>query len=418
MQMFSSNLLHEIREQFDYIDSDPVDGERIFLDSASGSLRLKAVTDALAEHSRWPDQVGRLGAGSRRVADAIQQGTEDVRLLLGASAGVIMPAMSSTHAAFRAVNAVLSSHPGGSVVTTSIEHPGVYDATCQLAQKHGQEWRVAPVNPQTGFISVESILDRVEPETRLIAVMHGANLTGAVHDITSIAREARTINNDIFVLSDGVQYAPHAPVDVVKLGVDAYLFSPYKTFCTKGIGFGWLSDRMASLPHWSLAGKPADDWSLGCPENATFAAWSVAVDYLAWLGSHFITSPDRREHIVAAMRASQLHLEGLLHRLVDGLRKMDHVELIGVDDDLANRVCLLLFNVNGLPAAQASEYLHRQGIRVPHRVFESCEKYALESLGVRDALRISACHYNTPQEIDTFLRVVSQLAPPFRAANL
>ena len=418
MKLFSNHLLNEIREQFDYVDSDPVDGERIFLDSASGSLRLRAATDALAEHSRWPDQVGRLGAGSRLVADAIQRGTEDVRLLLGAQSGVIMPAMSSTHAAFRAVNAVLSSHPGGSVVTTSIEHPGVYDATCQLAQTYGQEWRVAPVNPDTGFISVESILDRVDPETRLIAVMHGANLTGAVHDITSIAREARLISKDVFVLSDGVQYAPHAPVDVAALGVDSYLFSPYKAFCAKGIGFGWLSDRMASLPHWSLAGKPADDWSLGCPENGTFAAWSATADYLAWLGSHFTSSSDRREQFVAAMRASHFHLEGLLHRLVEGLRKMDHVQLIGVGDDLANRVCLLLFNVNGLPAAQVSEFLHRHGLRVPHRVFESCEKYALASLEVRDALRISACHYNSPHEIDTFLELIGQLAPTLRDTSL
>ena len=418
MKMFSNDLLAEIREQFDYVDSDPVDGERIFLDSASGSLRLKAATEALAEHSRWPDQVGRLGAGSRIVADTIQRGTEDVRLLLGARTGVIMPSMSSTHAAFRAVNAVLSARPGGSVVTTSIEHPGVYNATRQLAQTHGQEWRVAPVDAGTGFVPVESLLACVDPETRLIAVMHGTNLSGAVHDVAAIARGARLINKDVFVLSDGVQYAPHAPVDVAELGVDAYVFSPYKAFSVKGIGFSWLSDRMASLPHWSLAGKPADDWSLGCPENATLAAWSAAVDYLAWLGAQFISSSDRRQQIVAALTASQLHLAGLLQRLVHGLRAMDHVELIGVSDDLADRLCLLLFNVTGLPAAQASEHLHRHGLRVPHRVFESCEKYALKSLGVRDALRISACHYNTPDEIDTFLRIVGQLAPLVRDANL
>ena len=411
MKMFSNDLLAEIRKQFDYVDSDPLDGDRVFLDSASGSLRLKAATDVLAEHSRWPDQVGRLGAGSGLVADAIQRGTEDVRLLLGARSGVIMPAMSSTHAAFRAVNAALAFQPGGNVVTTSVEHPGVYDATCQLAQTYGQEWRVAPVDPGTGFVTMESILAHVDRETRLIAVMHGANLTGAVHDVAAVSRGAHSINDDVFVLSDGVQYAPHAPVDVAELGVDAYVFSPYKTFCVKGIGFGWLSDRLASLPHWSLAGKPADDWSLGCPEHATFAAWSTAVDYIEWLGGHFISSSDRREQIVAAMSASQSHLNGLLHHLVDGLRKMDHVELIGVGDDLADRVCLVLFNIDGLPAAQASAYLHRRGLRVPHRVFESCEKYALQSLGVCDALRISACHYNTPNEIDAFLRIVGQMAP-------
>lgn len=410
MTLFNEDLLGQIRSRFDYVEMDPVDGERIFLDSASGSLRLTAATDALARHSRWPDQVGRLGGGSGLVAKAIERGTEDVRRFLGGQSGVIMPALSSTHAAFRVVNAVLAARPGGNVVTTSVEHPGVYDATCKLARTHGQQWRVAPVDPNTGFVHADTILDRVDRDTQLIAVMHGANLTGAVHDVARITREARAINDDVFVLADGVQYAPHAPVDVVELGVDAYAFSPYKAFCVKGIGFAWLSDRLASLPHWSLAGKPANDWSLGCPENATFAAWSAVIDYIDWLGAQFTPSPDRRERIVAAMSASHSHLETLLHRLIEGLRSMDHVMLIGVGDDLADRVCLALFNIDGIPAAQAAEYLHGQGVRVPHRKYESSEKYALESLGVRDALRISACHYNTPHEIDTFLRIVAQMA--------
>ena len=54
MKMFSDDLLAEIREQFDYVDSDPVDCERILLDSVSGSLRLKAVMDVLAELSDAP----------------------------------------------------------------------------------------------------------------------------------------------------------------------------------------------------------------------------------------------------------------------------------------------------------------------------------------------------------------------------
>ena len=54
MRLFTDDLLAAIREQFDYVESDPVDGDRIFLDSASGSLRLKAATNALAEHLAGP----------------------------------------------------------------------------------------------------------------------------------------------------------------------------------------------------------------------------------------------------------------------------------------------------------------------------------------------------------------------------
>ena len=191
-----------------------------------------------------------------------------MRLLLGAQSGVIMPAMSATHCC-------ISSRECSTLCSTRRErcYEPVSNIRAFIMRRAGLLRRTDTngVLHQSilvlGFVSKDSILSRVDRETRLIAIMHGANLTGAVHNVTAITREVRAINDDVFVLSDGVQFAPHAPVDVSALGVDAYVFSPYKVFCVKGIGFGWLSDRMASLPHWSLAGKPSDDWSLGCPET-------------------------------------------------------------------------------------------------------------------------------------------------------
>jgi len=45
-----------IEHEMDLVKEGEANGERIFLDSASGSLRLTAATDALARHSRWPDR--------------------------------------------------------------------------------------------------------------------------------------------------------------------------------------------------------------------------------------------------------------------------------------------------------------------------------------------------------------------------
>ncbi len=406
MKLFDDELLHEIRSRFHYVESDPIDGERIFLDSASGSLRLKTVTEAIAERSSWPDQLGRNSGGSRRVGEAMERGIDDVRLFLGARSGTIAPALSSTHAVFRVVNAALRGRPGGNVITTNIEHPCMSSAVHQLGAMYGQEVRVAPVDRTNGAVPVEAVLDRVDAETRLIGIVHGSNITGAVHDVKTIAREARTINDDVVVVTDGVQYAPHAPVDVEALGVDAYVFGPYKVFCVKGIGFAWLSDRIASLEHWSLAGKPADDWMLGCPAEATYAAWSAVVDYLCWLGGHFTDSTDRRARITAAMHASDAHLAALLHQLADGLCK---TQLIGMDEDITHRVCLALFNVDGVNVYQGVEHFRRCGVRIHRRVSDVFSMAALKGLGVTEGMRASACHYNTPQDIDAFVQAVAAL---------
>ena len=413
--LFSEDLQQEIRSRFLYMESDPFSGERVWLESASGSLRLKSMVAALAEQTAFADQLGRANPGSKRAGEIVAKGIEDVRLFLGADSGVIMPAMSSTHATFRAVNAIMAAAAGTNVVTTDLEHPSVYDSTRQFAEIYGKEWRVASLDPQKGAVSPEAILEKVDSNTCLIAMIHGSNITGTVLDVRTIAEEARKINPDVCVLLDGVQYAPHAPVDVESLGADAYIFGPYKAFCVKGVGFAYLSDRMAPLAHWALRGKTKTDWMLGSPEDPTYAAWSAVVEYLCWLGGHFTDSTDRRTQIVKGLEASEHHLQALLRRALHGTGKakglmdLSHVTLHGMTDDVSNRLCLVLFGLAGMDSYQAVELYNRARIRMHNRTRDAYSMHTLDALGISEGVRLSACHYNTPQEIDRFLEVTAEL---------
>ena len=368
------------------------------------------------EHNKLPDQLGRANPGSRHNAAVLMKGIDDVRLFLGADKnGVIMPAMSSTHAVFRTVAAVVSTQPGTNVVTTNLEHPSVYDSTRKMAETYGKQWRVADVHPKTGFVPIESILERIDKHTCLVSLVHGSNITGVIHDIKTLAAEAKKINPDVFVMTDGVQYAPHAPIDVVDLGVDAYIFGPYKVFCAKGIGFAYLSERLGSLDHWKLKGKAANDWMLGSAEEATYAGWSAVVDYFLWLGTHFTDAHDRRSQLVAGLKACHRHEQALLSRALHGSRKraglfdMSQVTTYALTDEPEKRACLILFNIDRLDSYQAVELYNQRGIRVHNRVRDAYSKHTLEVLGIEDAVRLSGCHYNTPEEIDRFLEVTAEL---------
>ena len=412
--LIADDLLQKIRSRFHYVESDPISGKRIWLEAASGSLRLKSAIEALSKQSKFADQLGRANPGSRDANTVLDKGLEDVRLFLGARSGIIMPAMSSTHAIFRVVNGVLAHIAGTNVVTTDLDHPSVYDSTRQFSEAYGKEWRVAHLDPQSGSVTPDAILERVDKETCLIAMTHGSNITGALLGIRTVAEEARKLNPDVYVLVDGVQYAPHASIDVEELGVDAYVFGPFKVYCVKGIGFAYLSERLATLKHWSLLGKPADDWSLGSPEEATYAAWSAVVDYLCWLGSHFTDSTDRRSQIVAAMEASWSHMTNLLKRLlygtdqVAGLMDMDHVTLHGMSHDLSQRLCLLFFSLDRMNSYQGVELYNQNGIRLHNRTRDAYSNHTLEALEIPDGIRLSASHYNTPQEIDYFLETTAR----------
>ena len=415
-RLFSRELLEDIRRRFLYVDWDPYTGERVYLEASGGGLRLKSVLETMCKELALPDELFRYNPASDYVVEAYNKGIEDVKLFLGAKSGVIVPANSATHTLFRAVNAVTAHIPGDNVVTTQLEHPAALSAAKYYAENTGKELRIAEISKETSSVPEEAILEKIDKNTNLLIFQHASNQTGAVNDAKTIIEEARKIRPELYVIVDAVQYAPHGPIDVEDMGGDAYAFGPYKAYCVKGIGFAHISDRLAKLPHENLILKPDTNWVLGSPPHAMLAAWSSVVDYLCWLGSRFTDSTDRREQIVASKKAIHGHMMGLLDRIlhgsdqVEGLLDMDHVEVCGMEEQISNRMCILLFRVNGMDSPTAmGHYNSKYGIRLAARIKDSYSTNALEGLGWPDGVRLSAGHYNTPEEIDRFLKATKEI---------
>ncbi|MBF0290058.1 MAG: aminotransferase class V-fold PLP-dependent enzyme [SAR324 cluster bacterium] len=73
--------------------------------------------------------------------------------------------------------------------------------------------------------------------------------TGSYTDIAAVGCEASNIKEDLVILIDGVQYAPHTPVDVDLWKPDAYVFGPNKNTGMRRWGIGYLSERLvAKIP--------------------------------------------------------------------------------------------------------------------------------------------------------------------------
>jgi cysteine desulfurase / selenocysteine lyase len=414
--MFSPELLAEIRSRFLYPDWDPYSGKRIYLEASGGSLRLKSVVETLTREAALPDELYRFNPASDVVVEAVEKGTEDVKLFVGAKSGTIIPSHSATQTIFRAIEAVTSHVPGNNIVTTELEHPSVLGATQYYAEKNGLEWRVAGLSRETSSIAGEAILEKVDKNTCLLAFQHGSNQTGAINDVKAIITEARKIKPDLYVVVDAVQYAPHGPIDVEEYGTDAYAFGPYKAYCVKGVGFAHISERLARLPHERLHGKPDTNWALGSPAHMMYASWSATVDYLSWLGGHFTESTDRRARIVAAKEAIHKHMKALLGRALNGtegipgLRNQSHVTVCGMPQGIGDRLCIFLFRLAGLDSSAAIDRYNKEfGIRLAARIRDAYSTVPLEALGWPDAVRLSAGHYNTPEEIDLMLKATAAL---------
>ena len=414
-KLFQDSVLASIRARFCHVESDPVSGPRVYFENAGGSLTLKSVVDLVSRETALPDNAGRDNPTSHKIGATIQRGTADLTLLLGARSGVVALGESTTSNAFKALGAIVANVPGNNVVTTNLDHPAMYDSTRLLAERTGKEWRVAGLSPRRGLVEPESIAAHIDAGTAVLAVMHSSNITGMTNDVASIIQAARERKPDLYVVLDGAQHGPHGLVDVARLGCDAYFVASYKLFSKIAASAVYLSDRAARLPHDKLLGKPETQWELGTREPAGYAAWSAVVDHVCWLAGHFTTSPDRRELIAAAMNAIELHERALTHRLLHGaepsrgLLDMGQVTVYGDVDDLAAREPCVILSVKGMSSAETVSALAEQGIRVHNRVSDAYSRHTLEALGIEECVRVSLAHYNSPEEVDAFLRALEKL---------
>jgi selenocysteine lyase/cysteine desulfurase len=408
--------MQEVRDQFVYVDWDPYSGKRIFFEAASGSCRPKRVIEAMAFETCLPDQQGRANPGSRHPVEVTAKGIEDLMIFFGAKSGHIIPGWSSSHVIYRITNAVLASVPGTNIVTTGLDHASVRSAVSQFAAMYGKEERIAEANRETGSVAVQTILDKIDRHTCFLAVIHTSNVTGEMFDVKTIVREARKIKPDLYIMVDGVQYSPSDVIDVEEIGADAYVIAPYKNYGVKGCGYAHASDRLARLPHWKYTFKPETSWDLGGVEHQSYAAWSAVVDYLCWLGRHFTESTDRRALVVAAMTRIKAHLVGLLSLLLDGtdevpgFRQMTHVTVYGMGEDLSRQSLLVGFNLDGIESARGCELYREHQLRLHAPGHDPFFAAMLNQLGISSFIRLSGSHYNTPEEIELFLKATASFA--------
>ena len=414
--LYSRELMEEIRSRFFYVDRDPYSGKRIFFEAASGSLRPKSVIEAMSKETCLPDQQGRANPGSNHSVEVTAKGIEDLKLFFGAKSGQTIPGWSSSHVIYRITNAVLSSIPGTNVVTTGLDHASVRSAVTQFSEQYGKKERIAEPNLNTGSISLDTILEKIDQNTCFLAVIHTSNVTGEIYDVKTIVKEARKIKPDLYIMVDGVQYSPSDLIDVEEIGADAYVFAPYKNYGVKGCGYAHVSNRLARLPHWKYVFKPETSWDIGGVEHQSYAAWSAVVDYLCWLGGHFTDSTDRRALVVAAMQSIKAHSTGLLSNLINGTDKiegfkdMKHVTVYGMGEDLSRRACLVGFNLKGIESTHGCELYKEKQLRLHAPGHDPFFAAMLKQLGIQSFIRLSACHYNTPEEIALFLKATKSFA--------
>lgn len=127
---------------------------------------------------------------------------------------------------------------GNHIITSSIEHPAVYEV-CRYLETQGFEVTYLPVD-EFGIVGLKDLENAITPQTILVSIMHANNETGAIQPIKEIAEILK--HQNILFHSDAAQSAGKIPVDVTQMQVDLLSIAGHKIYGPKGIGILYIKN--------------------------------------------------------------------------------------------------------------------------------------------------------------------------------
>ncbi|MCU6415331.1 aminotransferase class V-fold PLP-dependent enzyme, partial [Enterobacter cloacae] len=105
---------------------------------------------------------------------------------------------------------------GDEVIVTALDHYANVSSWQQAAADKGAVVHQIPLESADCSLDAAKGCERINANTRLVAVSYASNVTGSIVDIKTIVEAAHRVGAQVYV--DAVHYAPHNLIDVQALG--------------------------------------------------------------------------------------------------------------------------------------------------------------------------------------------------------
>jgi len=292
--------------------------------------------------------------------------------------------------------------PGDHAVTTTIEHNSVLRPLYHLSRE-GVDVDYVPFDG-AGFVDPGEIRNRFRSNTRLVIVNHASNVVGSVQPIREIGRHCREAGIPFAI--DVSQSAGKIPIDMEDQFLDIVAFTGHKSLLgPTGIGGLYVREGV-EIRHTRAGGTGVrsalrthlDEYpyrlEYGTPNLVGIAGLHAGLEWLLAKGLDVI-----HEHEMKLTRM-----------LRDGLRAIPGVTLY-CQEDLANHIGVLAFNVDGMDAADVGTMLDVD-YDIACRTGLHCAPLVHEQLGtakIRGAVRFGIGPFNTEEHIFAAVRAVGEI---------
>jgi cysteine desulfurase family protein len=380
---------------------------RIYLDNAATSWpKPEAVYRALDDYCR------RLGAPAGRGAYAEAAETErlvsscrkKIAQLIGANeASRIIFTHNGTDSLNLALHGLLRE--GDHVVTTVCEHNSVLRPLRFLAEHRNVTATYVGCDSQ-GFVSPDDIRRAITPKTKLIAVIHASNVTGAIQPVEEIGRIAE--ERRVRFLVDAAQSLGHVPIDVNQLGCHLLAAPGHKGLLGPlGTGVLYVAPQIENelLPvRQGGTGTRSDEDIQPASLPDRYESGNLNVPGIVGLNSGI--------SLVASQGIDRElgHGRQLLGRLLGELREIEGIQLYG-PPMCHQRVGVVSLNLAGYDPQELASLLDAQW-SIQTRAGQNCAPRMHAALGTAPSgtLRLSIGLFNTAEHIDAVIAVVREIA--------
>lgn len=292
---------------------------------------------------------------------------------------------------------------GGHVVTTALEHNAVLRPLGTLRQRGLVEFDAAPFN-RSGQITPSALEALIRPDTRLAVVTHVSNVTGMVQPLEEIIPMFH--RHGIPVVVDGAQSAGHIPLDLDRLGADAYVTAGHKGLLgPQGVGIMVLSSNCRPLT-LREGGTGSASLELTQPQELPdrYECGTAATPAIAglWSAVEFL---QRFETVLMAQE------QRLRAQLLEGLSAIDHVRLLTPTDPALPGVGVVSFTLGDMDSSAVGDYLE-QRYMIACRPGLHCAPLVHRAMGTAQngAIRFSIGAFTTEREIQRAVAAVAALA--------
>jgi cysteine desulfurase/selenocysteine lyase len=382
----------------------------VYLDSANSSQKPKAVIDRISKfYETEYSNVGRsVHTLAVKATNRYEETRDKVKEYINAK---FREEIIFTKGATEAINLVASSYgekfinKGDEILITELEHHSNYVPWNFIREKKGAVIKFAPVN-ENGEVEIDEIKKLISNKTKMIAITHLSNVTGAIIPIKKVVDLAR--EKKIPVLVDGTQGAPHLEIDMQALGCDFYAISCHKMYGPNGLGILYAKKKWVdSMPPYQGGGGMIDEvgknkitysettnkFEAGTMQTAEIVSFSEAINFIEKFGIKKILE----------------HENKIMEYGIEKLKKSNSINIIGNPKERGSVIC---FTVKGIHPHDIATILDDDGVAI--RAGHHCCQILHEKLGVPATARASLGIYNSKEDIDILYNAINKCKKIFK----